>query len=143
MIRRLHLSLLLALSLAGSAQAATEVEVYKSPTCGCCTKWVDHLKQNGFAVKTHDVPDVGVARRQLGMPERFASCHTAKVGGYLLEGHVPAADIERLLRERPKAMGLAVPGMPAGSPGMDLPNSPPFATLIVQPDGSAQTFARH
>lgn len=125
------------------AQAATLVEVYKSPYCGCCEEWVQHLRKNGFEVKTHDVTDVPAARKKLGMPERLGSCHTAKVGGYLVEGHVPAADIQRMLKEKPKAIGIAVPGMPLGSPGMESSKPQPYDTLLVQPDGSTRVFARH
>lgn len=125
------------------AQAAVQVEVYKSPYCGCCEEWVQHLKKNGFQVTTHDVNDVPQARKKLGMPERLGSCHTAKVGGYLVEGHVPAADIQKLLKERPRALGIAVPGMPPGSPGMESSRPQPYDTLLVQPDGSTRVFARH
>jgi hypothetical protein len=125
------------------AQAAALVEVYKSPYCGCCEEWIQHLRKNGFEVKTHDVNDVPAARQKLGMPERLGSCHTAKVGGYLVEGHVPAADIKRMLKEKPKAIGIAVPGMPPGSPGMESSRPKPYDTLLVQPDGSTRVFARH
>lgn len=125
------------------AQSAVRVEVFKSRYCGCCEQWVAHLRQNGFAVATHDVDDVPAARKRLGMPERYASCHTAKVAGYLVEGHVPAADIRRLLQEKPKAVGLAAPGMPPGSPGMETARPQPYDTLLVQNDGSAGVFARH
>lgn len=125
------------------AQAATLVEVYKSPYCGCCEEWVQHLKKNGFEVKTYDVNDVPAARKKLGMPEQLGSCHTAKVGGYLVEGHVPAADIQRMLKEKPKAVGIAVPGMPQGSPGMETSTPQPYNTLLVQKDGTTRVFARH
>jgi len=125
------------------AQATETVDVYKSPNCGCCGKWAEHITQAGFTVKTHEVTDVPGTRKKLGMPEKLASCHTAKVGNYLIEGHVPAADIKRLLKEQPKALGLAVPAMPPGSPGMDIPNSPPYETLLVQADGSTRVFAKH
>lgn len=125
------------------ASPATPVEVYKSPYCGCCTEWVEHLRKNGFAVTTHDVDDVPAARKKLGMPERLGSCHTARIGNYVVEGHVPAADIQRLLKEKPKALGLAVPGMPPGSPGMESPRPVPYQTLLVQPDGSTRVFAQH
>jgi hypothetical protein len=108
------------ISLLGASAAmaqATVVEVFKSPYCGCCGKWVEHLRQNGFEVKAHDVEDVPAVRQKLGMPDRLGSCHTAKIGGYVVEGHVPAADIQRLLKEKPKALGLSVPSMPPGSPG--------------------------
>lgn len=119
------------------------MEVYKSPQCGCCKSWAEHLQKNGFTVILHDVGDVPAARRKLGMPDKYGSCHTARVGSYLVEGHVPAADIRRLLKERPKAIGLAVPSMPPGSPGMEGERSIPYDTLLIGVDGSAQVFAQH
>jgi len=126
-----------------SAQMAQTVEVYKSPYCGCCGQWVEHMRKAGFAVNTHDVQDVPAARQKLGMPERFGSCHTARIGKYLIEGHVPAADVKRLLAEHPDAVGLAAPGMPSGSPGMEGGKPEPYNTLLVARDGSATVFARH
>lgn len=111
------LGLFLLLSAGASttlAQTYPPVEVFKSPTCGCCSKWVEHLRSNGFTVNAHDVSDVNTERKRLGMPERYSSCHTASVGGYVVEGHVPAADIQRLLKEKPKAIGISVPSMPLG-----------------------------
>ncbi len=140
------LPLLLALLVgAGSAwaQSATQVEVFKSPYCGCCEKWIEHMQKNGFKVNAHNVNDIPAARKSLGMPDRVGSCHTAKVGGYLIEGHVPAADIQRLLKEKPKAVGLAAPGMPQGSPGMETATPVPYETLLVQADGSTTVFAKH
>lgn len=138
------LALALALPAAMPAWAAGEiVEVYKSPNCGCCGKWVQHMQQAGFDVRTHDVADVSPARAKLGMPERYASCHTAVVGGYVVEGHVPADDVKRLLKEKPKAIGLAVPGMPQSAPGMDDPRKIPYETLLVQGDGKQRLYARH
>jgi hypothetical protein len=125
------------------AQAETQVEVFKSPQCGCCGKWIKHLQQNGFQVNTHEVNDVPAARKKLGMPDRLGSCHTARVGDYVIEGHVPAADIQRLLKEKPQALGLAVPSMPPGSPGMETAKPVPYETLLVQADGSTRVFARH
>ncbi len=125
------------------ASAADAVDVYKSPYCGCCEKWVEHLRQAGFDVRTHDVNDVPAARQRLGMPERLGSCHTAKGAGYVVEGHVPAADIQRLLKEKPKAIGLAVPSMPPGSPGMESPKPVPYNTLLVQAGGATTVFAKH
>lgn len=125
------------------AQAAERVEVFKSPYCGCCGKWVEHMRKAGFDVVTKDVNDVPAARKAAGMPERFGSCHTAKVGGYVVEGHVPAADVQRLLKEKPKAVGLAAPGMPQGSPGMETNRPQPYDTLLVQADGSYKVFAKH
>ena len=125
------------------AHAAERVEVFKSPYCGCCEKWVEHMRKAGFDVVTKDVNDVPAARKLTGMPERFGSCHTAKVGGYVVEGHVPAADVQRLLKEKPKALGLAAPGMPQGSPGMESSHPQPYDTLLVQADGGYKVFARH
>jgi hypothetical protein len=125
------------------AHAAERVEVFKSPYCGCCEKWVEHMRKAGFDVVTKDVNDVPAARKLTGMPERFGSCHTAKVGGYVVEGHVPAADVQRLLKEKPKAVGLAAPGMPQGSPGMETNHPQPYDTLLVQADGSHKVFAKH
>ena len=134
---------LLAAAFSAAAQALPTVEMYKNPYCGCCGQWAEHMRKNGFQVVAHDVEDITAKRASLGMPASVGSCHTAKVGGYLLEGHVPAADVRRLLKEKPKALGLAVPGMPAGSPGMDIPNSPPYETLLVAKDGGTTVFARH
>ncbi len=145
-MKRIILAVLLAkLAWAGTvmAQTAPQVEMYKSPYCGCCGKWAEHMQKNGFKVVAHEVDNVPASRKRLGMPERLGSCHTAKVGNYLLEGHVPAADVRRLLKEKPRALGLAVPGMPPGSPGMDVPKSPPYETLLVQSDGSTRVFVIH
>ena len=142
---RLH-SLLLIAALGSAhvwAQSPAAVEVFKSPYCGCCGKWVEHLRQNGFQVNTHDVEDVTAARKKMGMPDRLGSCHTAKIGGYVVEGHVPAADIQRLLKEKPRALGLAVPSMPPGSPGMDSAKPMPYQTLLVRTDGTTQVFTQH
>ena len=125
------------------AQTAGTVDMYKSPYCGCCGKWAEHMTKAGFTVKAHEVEDVPAVRKKLGMPDKLGSCHTAKVGNYLLEGHVPADDVKRLLKEKPTALGLAVPGMPAGSPGMDVPNSPPYDALLVQKDGTTRVFSKH
>ena len=121
------------------------VDVYKSPECGCCKAWAEHLQKNGFTVNLHEVGDVPAARKKLGMPNRYGSCHTAKVEQYLVEGHVPAADIKKLLRKHPKALGLAVPAMPLGSPGMEMEDgrSVPYDTLLVTQDGKAKVFAHH
>lgn len=137
------LSLLLIAGGTAWAQSATQIEVFKSPYCGCCEKWVEHMEKNGFKVSAHNVNDVPAARKNLGMPDRFGSCHTAKIGGYVVEGHVPAADVQRLLKEKPKAIGLAAPGMPQGSPGMETATPVPYETLLIQADGSARLFAKH
>lgn len=137
---------LLVTPLAHSAPAQPMVEVWKDPNCGCCHDWIRHLQDNGFAVKIFDTGN-DAARQQLGMPAKLGSCHTARVGGYVLEGHVPAADIRRLLTERPRALGLAVPGMPVGSPGMDGPayggRRDAYDVLLVARDGSTQVFQRY
>ncbi|HSJ96895.1 MAG TPA: DUF411 domain-containing protein [Myxococcota bacterium] len=134
---------LAAIAPAALAQQRPLVEVWRSPSCGCCGAWVKHLEENGFATRVHMVEDTASVRRRLGMPERLGSCHTAKVGGYVVEGHVPASDIRRLLAGRPKALGLAAPGMPAASPGMDVPGSPPYDVLLVGDGGRTSVFARH
>lgn len=128
---------------ASSAQALPVVEIYKSAQCGCCKLWAEHLERNGFTVILHDVDDVPAARRKLGMPDRYGSCHSARVGQYLVEGHVPAADIKRLLSKRPRAIGLAVPAMPPGSPGMESDHPVPYDTLLIKKDGASSIFARH
>jgi len=124
------------------AQRANVVTVYKSPTCGCCSEWVKHMRANGFTVDARDLDDVSPVRRRYGVPGALASCHTAIVGGYAIEGHVPAADIQRLLRERPKIVGLAVPGMVIGSPGMEQGPAQRYETLAFDERGY-RVFARH
>lgn len=118
------------------------VEVYKSASCGCCTDWIAHLQDNGFTVKARDVANPSDYREKFGMPQELGSCHTGRVDGYTLEGHVPAREIKRLLAERPKAIGLAVPAMPMGSPGMEGPHSDPYDVLLVQASGRHKVY-RH
>jgi len=126
------------------AVAAEEITVYKSPTCGCCKKWVAHLEQNGMQVSAHDVADVVPYKKQGGVTPATASCHTAMVEGYVIEGHVPAADIKRLLSERPQARGLAVPGMPVGSPGMEQGSrKDPYKVLLIHNDGSTSVYSQY
>ena len=122
---------------------APVVEVYKSPTCGCCVKWVAHLQQHGLTVRTTDVPDPSVIKMKVGVPGRLSSCHTALVDGYVVEGHVPAVDVLRLLKERPRVTGLAVPGMPEGSPGMEGPNPDAYDVFAFDPNGNVTMFASH
>jgi hypothetical protein len=126
--------------LAAAATAAPPVTVYKDPDCSCCGAWVEHLKANGFAVTVHEVRDMSPHKKRLGVPERLGSCHTASVGGYTIEGHVPAADIKRLLTERPKARGLAVPGMPQGSPGMETGKLDPYDVLLFDAAGGTRVY---
>ena len=125
------------------AQSLPVVEIYKSAQCGCCQAWAEHLQKNGFKVILHDVDDVPAARKKLGMPDKFGSCHTARAGHYLVEGHVPASDIKRLLKERPRAIGLAVPSMPPGSPGMESVRPVRYDTLLIGENGNARVFERH
>ncbi len=121
----------------------SEVEVWKGPNCRCCEDWVRHLESSGFTAKVSDTGNSAI-RTVLGLPVQYASCHTARVGGYAIEGHVPAGDIQRLLRERPDAVGLAVPAMPLGSPGMDgvayQGRRDPFNVLLIKKDGRADVF---
>lgn len=128
------------------AQSLPLVEVWKDPNCGCCKDWVKHLKVNGFRVKVYDEGNTA-ARKRLGLPDKLGSCHTAKVAHYVVEGHVPAADIQRLLRERPQAIGLAVPGMPVGSPGMDGPEyggrKDRYDVLLVAANGTTRVYQRY
>lgn len=121
------------------------VEVFKSPSCGCCTGWVDHLRAAGFQVDVTETDDLEPVRKQLGVPYGKGSCHTAKVGGYVVEGHVPAADIQRLLAERPDVRGLVLPGMPLGSPGMEVPDGrvQRYTVEQVARDGSTSAWATH
>ena len=135
---------LLSMSTVLRAQGpAIMVEVWKSPTCGCCKDWITHLQANGFQVKVNDVGNTSV-RARLKVPMKLGSCHTAVIGRYAIEGHVPAADIRRLLKERPDAIGLAVSGMPLGSPGMDGPafdnQQDPYDVLLIAQGGSTQVF---
>jgi hypothetical protein len=119
------------------------ITVYKDPSCGCCKNWIEHLLKHGFRVDAKDSRDMSGVKRTLGIPDRLQSCHTAVVGGYLIEGHVPAADIDRLLAQRPKIRGLAVPGMPMGSPGMEGPTRQSYSVLAFDGAGKTQVFARH
>jgi hypothetical protein len=141
-IRTAVLLALLAPAVWAAAPLPT-VTVYKSPACGCCEKWVEHMKANGFTVATHDTEDVSPYKTRLGVPVAKGSCHTAEVGGYVVEGHVPAADVKRLLAEKPRARGLTSPGMPASGPGMDDPRKIPYEVLLIGNDGRTTTFARH
>jgi len=126
--------------LALPAIATTTVEVYKSPTCGCCAKWVDHMREHGFTVVTKDVGNQKI-RQQVGMSETLGSCHTALVNGYVIEGHVPAPDIIRFLKEKPDALGLAVPDMPHGTPGMESGRVDPYSVLKVNAPGDTRRDA--
>lgn len=123
---------------------AAHMVVHKSPTCGCCGLWVEHMQQAGFSVEVIETDDLAPIKERLGVPYGKGSCHTAEVDGYVIEGHVPAEDIRRLLAERPKARGLVLPGMPLGSPGMEVPDGrvQPYTVELVAEDGSSSAFRR-
>ncbi len=128
----------------GSAAHAATMTVYKSPACGCCAKWVEHVEKHGFTVKTVPTADMTAIKKKAGVPGALMSCHTTIVGGYVVEGHVPAADIKRLLRQKPSARGIAVAGMPMGAPGMEHgDHREPYATMLIGTNGKATVFAKH
>lgn len=127
-----------------SGSALPPVEVFKNPSCGCCGAWVDHLKAAGFSVKVTEVADTAAVRRKQGLPDQFGSCHTGLVGGYVLEGHVPAREVKRLLAARPAALGLAVPGMPVGAPGMEVDDQKDaYQVLLVDKQGRSTVYASY
>lgn len=136
---------ILMLGASGPALAADlpKVTVYKSPTCGCCVKWADQLKASGFPVETINVRDVVPIKQRYRVPPQLGSCHTAVVDGYVVEGHVPIEDVLRLLRERPDTQGIAVPGMPIGSPGMEGPNPQAFKVYAFDAAGAIEEYATH
>ncbi|MCC6317980.1 MAG: DUF411 domain-containing protein [Gemmatimonadaceae bacterium] len=127
--------------------AATVMQVYKSPTCGCCKAWIDKMKAAGFEVRVTDLGEEALQaeKTKRGVGDNLASCHTAVVNGYVVEGHVPAADIQRMLREKPAIVGIAAPGMPRGSPGMEMPNGAkdPYDVVAFTKAGKTTVFARH
>lgn len=147
---RRTLACAVALSAAGltysvfAQQKPTVVSVYKTSTCGCCSKWVDHMKAHGFELKVQDVEDISAVKTKLGVAPELGSCHTAQVEGYVIEGHVPATSVQRLLKERPKVTGLTVPGMPVGSPGMEIPSgqTEPYNVLTFTRDGQTKVFEK-
>jgi hypothetical protein len=146
MPQKLLLTVLLLLGAAALAHAGAEVHVYRAEGCDCCGKWAEHLRSSGFKVRLHNLSSGRLSRlkTEAGVGDQYASCHTAKVEGYVIEGHVPAADVERLLRERPDAVGLSVPGMPIGSPGMEAGDTKePYEVLLLKRDGSAETYTKH
>ena len=146
------LSFLAALILIGCADSSAQqskqahrVEVFKNASCGCCGAWVEHLRAAGFVVTTRDVDNLDPIKQEVGVPAGQGSCHTAKVDGYFVEGHVPAKEIQRLLRERPAAKGLAVPAMPIGSPGMESPTGEvqPYDVFLVEKNGETRVYAHY
>ena len=122
---------------------AEEVVVYKDASCECCGRWVGHMRRNGFSVVVNNVDDMDTIKRKAGVPYAMDSCHTAYVGDYLVEGHVPATDIKRMLADRPSIKGLAVPGMPASAPGMDSPDGEPYTVLAFSASGSTRVYAAY
>ncbi|MBL4763113.1 MAG: DUF411 domain-containing protein [Gammaproteobacteria bacterium] len=139
------LALLVSALKSEPAHAVADIKVYKNPSCGCCGKWVEHLEAAGLVADVEAVNDVTPLKTQFGVPTTLASCHTAKIGGYFIEGHVPVEDIKRLLAEKPDIAGLAVPGMPMGSPGMEIPGRAPVAYKVFAVDrsGSTSVFSQH
>jgi hypothetical protein len=136
------LALVLSLTASGvEAQKPIPVQVYKDAFCGCCANWVEHLKRAGFAATAENVADMNALKDKHGVPAKTRSCHTALVGGYVIEGHVPAAEIQRLLKEKPKVAGLAVPGMPIGSPGMEGANARPYDVLTFDKTGKTAVYS--
>ena len=138
-----HGVLFASFALPVAAYAAGDVMVYKDPYCGCCSAWIDHMKANGFEVEFENRNDMNDIKQSNGITRELASCHTAIVDGYVIEGHVPAADIKRLLEEKPAVAGLAVPGMPMGSPGMEGPTKQPYNVVSFGKDGKTAVYSRH
>jgi hypothetical protein len=140
------LAALLAPAWAAAQAPAIHAEVWKSPTCGCCKDWIAHMEKSGFRFTVHEVGNTAM-RQRLKVPMALGSCHTALVGRYAIEGHVPAKDVQRLLKEKPEAIGLTVPGMPVGSPGMDGPEygarRDPYDVLLIAMDGSTRVFSSY
>lgn len=140
------LAALVAPAWAAAQAPSVHVEVWKSPTCGCCKDWIAHMEKSGFRFTVHEVGNTAM-RQRLKIPMALGSCHTALVGRYAIEGHVPARDVQRLLKEKPEAIGLTVPGMPVGSPGMDGPEyggrKDPYDVLLIALDGSTRVFSSY
>ena len=137
------IALLLLICGQAAATDGPEIKVYKSPTCGCCVKWADQLAASGFSVETINVNSVVPIKQQQRVPRELGSCHTAVADGYVIEGHVPIEDILRLMKEKPDVKGIAVPGMPIGSPGMEGPNPQPFKVYSFDEAGEIREFASH
>jgi hypothetical protein len=140
MLKAAALAASLAAIRTGFAAALPEAVVYKSPYCGCCGDWVAHLQANGFTVKSIETVNLDPVRERYRVPAKLASCHTALIGGYVVEGHVPASAVKRLLKEKPPAVGISVPGMPIGSPGMEGPNPEAFNVMVFDERGQAKVF---
>lgn len=134
---------LLGLASQARAEELPTMTVWKSPWCGCCGDWVEHVRAAGFEVEVKEIEDMDAVKRLAAVPDDLQSCHTARVGGYTVEGHVPASDILRILDERPHALGLVVPGMPSGSPGMENGGREPYDVLLLKRDGETEVFSSH
>lgn len=146
MVKKRKIIATLGLTLAACSTAAQSavVTVFKNPACGCCQAWVDHLKAKGLKVEVKELQDVTPVARRLGVPDELRSCHTAQIGEQFIEGHVPAEEVRRMVQQQPQAKGLAVPGMPVGSPGMEQGGQgEPFSTMIVNREGAVRVFAEH
>lgn len=148
LLARLFGALVLGIAVSPAVALATTavtnvLDVYHDPACGCCVNWIRYMRAQGFAVTAHEDQSMAAVKARLGVPASAASCHTAKIGGYVIEGHVPAADIRRLLAEHPDARGLAAPGMPMGSPGMEMGAPERYDVLLLGKDGSSRVFATH
>ena len=141
--RRLMIGSALAFAAAPAIARDRGLTAYKTPWCGCCDGWVVHMRAAGWTVEVVERDELAPIRARYGVPDRYAGCHTAVVGAYAIEGHVPASDVARLLRERPQAVALAAPGMPAGSPGMEAAGREPYVTLLIDRGGRASVFGRH
>lgn len=142
-LSRVGISLLFAALFAPAAMAASTLDVYSDPSCGCCGAWVQYMRAQGYAVTVHQDQPMAAVKARLGVPPDAMSCHTAVIGGYVIEGHVPVADIRRLLAERPNARGLAAPGMPVGSPGMETGTPQRYDVVLINQDGSLRVFTAH
>jgi len=140
-VARFFLACGLLIAAATGWAADDKLTVYKTPGCGCCNRWIEHLRAAGFEVEAHNAGNLDALRREWGVPRRLAGCHTARIGDYVIEGHVPAAQIQRLLREKPAVVGISVPGMPIGSPGMEGPGGGPYDVLTWDKAGRTTVFS--
>ena len=136
-------SIFMGFNLTIKSAHAEDILVYKSPTCGCCKKWVKHLENNGFNVKTKDIRDMSSVKNKFGVKKQFQSCHTAKIGNYFIEGHVSASDIKKLLKDKPNIKGLSVPGMPMGSPGMEGHRKDKYDVIAIDKNNKATVYSKH
>ncbi|MEO7051101.1 MAG: DUF411 domain-containing protein [Rhodanobacter sp.] len=136
-------ALMLAVAFVPVAMAAGAMAVYRDPSCGCCGAWISYVRAHGYDVTVHEDQPMNAVKVREGVPAALASCHTAKIGSYVIEGHVPVEDIRRLLAERPDARGLTVPGMPMGSPGMEMGAPESYDVLLIERDGSTRVYATH